>query len=80
MISSLHIKLARTALGLTQDELAKKSGVSSPTIKKIETTDPIKELKINKSTLIALMKFLEDSGIEIIDEEDAIGIKLNKLS
>jgi hypothetical protein len=35
---------------------------------------------MNKSTLIALMKFLEDSGIEIIDEEDAIGIKLNKLS
>ena len=78
MISSLHIKLARTALGITQEELAKKSYVSSPTIKKIETTNPNKELSNNRSTIIALMKFFEDNGVEFIDEKDCAGVKVGK--
>ena len=78
MISSLHIKLARTALGITQEELANKSGVSAPTIKKIETTNPNEELGNNKSTIIALVKFFEDSGVELIEEKDVIGVKVGK--
>jgi DNA-binding XRE family transcriptional regulator len=78
MILSLHIKLARTALGMTQEELAKKSGVSAPTIKNIETTNPNEELGNNKSTIIALVKFFEDSGVEFIDEKDSVGVKVGK--
>ncbi len=78
MICSLHIKLARTALGITQDELAKQSSVSSPTIKKIETTNPNEEIKSNKSTIIALMKFFEDNGVEFIDEKDEVGVRVGK--
>ena len=78
MLSSLHIKLARTALGLTQEELSQKSGVSTPTIKTIETTNPNDELGNNKSTLIALTKFFEDNGVELIREKREIGVKVGK--
>jgi len=78
MISSLHIKLARTALGLTQEELAKKSGVSSPTIKNIELTNPNEELGNNRSTIIALVKFFEDNEVEFIDEKDSVGVRVGK--
>lgn len=78
MICSLHIKLARTALGLTQDQLAEKSSVSPQTIKKIEITNPNEKLKSNKSTIIALMKFFEDEGVEFIDEKDEVGVKIGK--
>ena len=63
---------------MTQDELAKQSSVSSPTIKSIETTNPNEELKNNKSTIIALMKFFEDSGVDFIDEQDEVGVKIGK--
>jgi len=78
MILSLHVKLARAALNLTQDELSENSFVSPQTIKKIETTSPNEKLKNNKSTIIALMKFFEDNGVEFIDDGDSLGIKVDK--
>jgi predicted transcriptional regulator len=78
MICSLHIKLARTSLGIIQEDLADKSGVSLPTIKNIETTNPNKKLTNNKSTIIALMKFFEDSGVEFLDEDDSVGVKISR--
>lgn len=78
MICSLHIKLARTALGLTQDQLAQKSFVSPQTIKKIETTNPNDLLKSNKSTIIALVKFFEDEGVEFLKEDGEIGVKIGQ--
>jgi transcriptional regulator with XRE-family HTH domain len=78
MISSLHIKLARIALGMTQEEIAKKSSVSLPTIKNIETTNPNGELSNNRSTIIALMKFFEDNEVEFIEEKNFIGVKVGK--
>ena len=77
-ICSLHVKMARAALGVFQEDLAKRSGVSLPTIKKIETTSPNEKLKNNKSTIIALMKFFEDNGVEFIDDGDSLGIKVDK--
>jgi len=78
MICSLHIKLARTALGLTQDQLAEKSFVSPQTIKKIETTNPNDLLKSNKSTIIALVKFFEDEGVDFLKEDGEIGVKIGQ--
>ncbi len=78
MICSLHVKLARTALGLTQDQLAQKSFVSPQTIKKIETTNPNDLLKSNKSTIIALVKFFEDEGVEFLKENGEIGVKIGQ--
>ncbi len=78
MISSLHLKLARTALGLTQEQVAKQSSVSLPTVKKIEITNPNGEIRSNKSTIIALVKFFEDNGIEFVDEKILLGVKIDK--
>jgi len=78
MICSLHIKLARTALGIIQEELAEKSGVSLPTIKNIETTNPNEKLKNNKSTIIALMKFFEDNGVKFINEDNSVGVRVGQ--
>lgn len=78
MISSLHIKLARTALGLTQEQVADKSTVSLPTIKKIETTNPNDEIKSNRSTIAALVKFFEDNGVEFIEGNEVVGVKVGK--
>ena len=78
MISSLHFKLARTAIGLFQDQVAEKSSVSLPTIKNIESTNPNEELSNNRSTVIALMKFFEDNGVEFIDEKDFIGVRVGR--
>lgn len=78
MTSSLHIKLARMALGMTQEQVAENSSVSLPTIKNIESTNPNDELSNNRSTIIALMKFFEDSGVEFIDKNDYVGVKVGK--
>ena len=78
MIFNYHIRLARSALNITQAELAEKSGVSAPTIKNIESSSPDTEFKNNKTIMMALLRFFEDSGIKFIDEDDFIGIKIEK--
>lgn len=78
MIYNYHIRLARSALNLTQTELAEKSGVSAPTIKNIELSKPDEELKNSKTVIMALMRFFEDSGVEFIDEKDFMGVKVGK--
>ncbi|MFT6259440.1 MAG: putative transcriptional regulator [Rickettsiales bacterium] len=78
MICSLHIKLARASLGIIQEELADKSGVSLPTIKNVETTNPNDKLTNNKSTIIALVKFFEDNGVEFLDEGDSVGVRISR--
>ena len=78
MIYNYHIRLARSALNLTQGELAEKSGVSVPTIKSIELSKADEELKNSKTIIMALVRFFEDSGLVFIDEEDFIGVKIGK--
>ncbi|MFT7098682.1 MAG: transcriptional regulator with XRE-family HTH domain [Rickettsiales bacterium] len=78
MIYNYHIRLARSALNLTQSGLAEKSGVSAPTIKSIELSKPYEEVKNSKTIIMALLRFFEDSGIILIDEQDFVGIKIGK--
>ncbi|MDA7705068.1 helix-turn-helix domain-containing protein [Rickettsiales bacterium] len=78
MIYSYHVRLARSALNLTQSELAEKSGVSAPTIKTIEQSEPYKELKNSRVIIMALERFFTDSGLIFIDEEEFIGVKIGK--
>ena len=78
MIYNYHIRLARSALNLTQTELAEKSGVSAPTIKNIELSKPDEELKNSKTVIMDLMRFFEDSGFIFIDEKDFMGVKIGK--
>ncbi len=78
MIYNYHIRLARSALNLTQGELAKKSGVSVPTIKSIELSKADEELKNSKTIIMALVRFFEDSGLVFIDEDNFVGLKIEK--
>jgi transcriptional regulator with XRE-family HTH domain len=78
MIYNYHIWLARSALNLTQAELAEKSGVSAPTIKNIESSKPDEELSNSKVVIMALLRFFKDSGVEFIDEKDFVGVKVGK--
>lgn len=78
MIYNYHIRLARSALNLTQSELAEQSGVSVPTIKSIELSKPDEKLKNSKTIIMALARFFEDEGVEFIDEKDSLGVKVGK--
>lgn len=62
------VKEAREAKGMTQEELAKKSGVSRQTISAIENNDA-KETKIG--TLMALAEALETT-VDAIFFQDAV--------
>ena len=76
MICSLHFKLARTALGITQDQLATKSLISAQTIKRIEVTNPNEKLRCTQSNMIALIKFFEDQGVEFLDKNGEVGVRV----
>lgn len=51
-----RIRELRTAAGMSQEELAKKSGVSRPVISKLETTDGD---KVTVKTLVAIADALK---------------------
>lgn len=51
-----RIRELRTAAGMSQEELAKKSGVSRPVISKLETTDGD---KVTVKTLVAIADVLK---------------------
>jgi transcriptional regulator with XRE-family HTH domain len=61
-LSSELIRAARALLRWDQQDLAKASEVSLPTIKRLEAKPGI--LKANKPTLAALRRALESAGIE----------------
>ena len=74
MIIVPQIKAARAMLGLSQQELASKSGISVATLNNIERgaqTDP------KLSTLSAIRRALEAGGVEFTDETmGGIGVRL----
>lgn len=61
-----QLRGARAMLGWTQRTLAEKSGVSLPTIKRLETEEG--ELAVRFDTLRKLQAALESAGVEFIDE------------
>ena len=65
-VSIRQIKAARSLLAWSQADLAQASGVSEPTIKRLEATDG--ELGGRQSTASAIRQTLEDAGVEFIDE------------
>jgi len=67
-----HIRAARAFLGWTAAELAKESGVSYPTIQRIDATrGPVSG---RYETIEAIRKALEAQGIQFLDTgETALG-------
>lgn len=77
MLTGTQIRIARTALRWSAEELASQSGVGSRTIKRIEMVAGLPSS--NVTTLAKLKTSLEAAGIEFIGgPEDRPGIRIGK--
>ena len=78
-ISIRQIKAARSLLGWSQDDLADHSGVSKPTIGRLEATDTDEPIGGRPETGEALVAALEKAGVEFIPENGGgAGVRLVK--
>jgi transcriptional regulator with XRE-family HTH domain len=64
MITSGQIRAARALLGIDQRELAKRSGLSLPTIQRMEASGSV--VRGNVDSLMKLVDALVANGIELI--------------
>jgi DNA-binding XRE family transcriptional regulator len=74
-MTSEHVRAARMLLRWEQKNLAKRSGVSLPTIKRLEAKPG--PLGAYASTLAAIRTAFEDEGIEFFNAE-APGVRLHR--
>jgi DNA-binding XRE family transcriptional regulator len=74
-MTSEHVRAARALLRWEQKELAEKSGVSLPTIKRLETQPGT--LGAYPDTVTAIRRALEEQGIEFQNGE-ACGVCLRR--
>ncbi len=78
MISVRQVKAARAMLGWSQDDLAEQSGVSKPTIARLETADS-NGLGGYAATRDKIIRALERAGVIFVDENgDGPGVRLRK--
>lgn len=81
MITAAQLKAARALLGMDQKGLAEASGLSLPTIQRMEASDGT--IRGNVDSLMKLVNALAEAGIELI-AEDAVsggggrGVRLRK--
>jgi len=76
-VSIRQIKAARALLGWAQDDLASRSGLSVPTIKRLEAAEG--EIGGREETRKAIVGALQEGGIEFIPENGGgIGVRLAK--
>jgi transcriptional regulator with XRE-family HTH domain len=66
MITAAQLRAARMLLGIDQRELAKLSGLSVPTIQRMEASEAT--VRGNVDSLVKLITALDAAGIELIDE------------
>ena len=77
-ISSEQVRAARALLRWEQRQLAAASGVSLPSIKRLETSPGL--LGAQLRTLAAIRAALESAGVEFIAENGGgAGVRLRKL-
>ena len=77
-VSITQIKAARALLGWSQEKLAAISGVSLPTVKRLEAGEGI--LSGRPATKQKLQSTLENGGIEFLGENgDGPGVRLKKV-
>ena len=75
MVSTRQVKAARALLGWSQADLAHHSGVSEPTIARLESAEG--ELGGRGSTGIKIVAAITDAGIEFIPENGGgAGVRL----
>jgi transcriptional regulator with XRE-family HTH domain len=66
MITGAQMRAARALLGIDQRELALRSGLSLPTIQRMETSDGV--VRGNVDSLMKLVDALAANGIELIGD------------
>ena len=66
MITGTQMRAARALLGIDQRELAQASGLSLPTIQRMEASDGV--IRGNVNSLMKLVDALDAAGIELIGE------------
>lgn len=69
MITAGQMRAARALLGLDQRALAELSGLSLPTIQRMEASDGV--IRGNVDSLVKLTAALANAGIELIGENAA---------
>jgi transcriptional regulator with XRE-family HTH domain len=74
-VSIRQVKAARELLAWSQEQLAKKAGVSIPTIKRLEANDGL--LGGRTETVNKILTALEHGGVEFIEENGGgAGVRL----
>ena len=71
MITGTQMRAARALLGFDQRELAQASGLSLPTIQRMEASEGV--VRGNVDSLMKLVDALSANGIELIGEGAASG-------
>jgi transcriptional regulator with XRE-family HTH domain len=66
MITAAQLRAARALLSIDQRELAERSGLSLPTIQRMEASDGV--VRGNVNSLMKLVDALAEAGIELIGE------------
>ncbi len=66
MITAAQMRAARALLGIDQRELAQRSGLSLPTVQRMEASDGV--VRGNVDSLMKLVDALAANGIELISE------------
>jgi len=67
MLSSAQLRAARAFAGLDQRQLAEKSGLSVPTIQRMEASDGV--IRGNVDSLMKVVAALDQAGVELISED-----------
>jgi transcriptional regulator with XRE-family HTH domain len=66
MISAAQLRAARALLGIDQRKLASMSGLSIPTIQRMEASDGV--IRGNVDSLMKLIAALNGAGVELIGQ------------
>jgi transcriptional regulator with XRE-family HTH domain len=66
MITAAQLRAARALLGIDQRKLAELSGLSLPTIQRMEASDGV--IRGNVDSLMKLVAALDGGGIELISD------------
>jgi transcriptional regulator with XRE-family HTH domain len=72
MITATQLRAARALVGMDQRALAKVSGLSLPTIQRMEASDGV--IRGNVDSLMKLIAALDAVGVELI-AEDAVSAR-----
>jgi transcriptional regulator with XRE-family HTH domain len=77
VVTTRQIKAARALLGWSQADLAEKSGVSEPTVARLESVDG--ELGGRELTIEKILVAIKAAGVKFIEADGGgLGVRLRK--